>query len=265
MILTCPSCQARFKTNAFQIPEAGRLVRCSRCKHEWNVTPGSGETDDTPARNTSTQPLAAAETTASKGMNKFGDMPAPEPVEVLDDDFMKRLDQVIADEEANQRPPKPKPVRRQTDVKIFDAKPFKIAAPTLAAMWLVIAYFAYFPALADAPLIGSLYRAFGVTKTDGLRFQEVSMDREQDGSKARFIIAGSIQNTSAEERLVPTVRVVLRNKKNDALWTREYPVKHSLKAGEVYPFRITNVETAFASSVTVIEVDMGSSMQLMLR
>lgn len=263
MILTCPSCRARFKAGNLKIPTAGRRVRCSQCKHEWVLKQNSPEIEHEIA------PPVPKEDEIVESMPKEVVAPAEsaarEQIEVLDDDFMKRLDQVIEAEEASQRAPRPGPARRQTDVVEFNAKPFKYAVPALAALWLVIGYFAYFPALADAPLFGALYRAFGVTKTDGLRFQDVSMDREQDGSKARFIIAGSIQNTAAAERFVPTVRVILRNKKKDALWTREYPVKHLLKAGEIYPFRITNVETAFASSVAVIEVDLGNSMQLTLR
>lgn len=232
-------------------------MRCSQCTHEWQVMPGEQEKASAPTIVESVPPIKeVAMPTAT---------PAAEPVEVLDDDFMKRLDQVIATEEANQQPYRPKLSRRQTDVKPLNLTPFKYAAPSLAALWLVIAYFAYFPALADAPLFGGLYRAFGATPTDGLRFQDVSMEREQEGGKARFILAGSIHNTAAQERMVPTVRVVLKNKGEDSLWTREYPVKKILKAGEVYPFRITNVETAFASSVAMIEVDMGNGMQLTLR
>lgn len=265
MILTCPSCQARFGASNIQFPPAGRRVRCSQCKHEWIAKQGSVVQEAEPVFE---QPMPMAPKTQEPPVERMAEpaeMPEKEPVEVLDDDFMKRLDQVIAEEATTTRPPRPRISRRQTDVKPFNAKPFKIAAPTLAALWLVIAYYAYFPALAEAPLFGALYHAFGTTKTDGLAFQDVSMEREQDGGKARFIIAGSIENTSAQERMVPTVRVVLKNKDKESLWTREYPVKHALKAGEVYPFRITNVETAFASSVASIEVDLGNDMQLTLR
>jgi hypothetical protein len=59
--------------------------------------------------------------------------------------------------------------------------------------------------------------------------------------------------------------VLLKNQHGESVWGREYPVNQELEAGEVYPFRITNVETNLASSVATIAVDMGNSLQLMVR
>jgi predicted Zn finger-like uncharacterized protein len=39
MILLCESCQARFRVNDAALGEAGRIVRCSRCDHQWFATP----------------------------------------------------------------------------------------------------------------------------------------------------------------------------------------------------------------------------------
>ncbi|QMW23591.1 zinc-ribbon domain-containing protein [Sandaracinobacteroides saxicola] len=39
MILTCPSCGARYNVRADAIPAAGRKVRCKACAHEWLALP----------------------------------------------------------------------------------------------------------------------------------------------------------------------------------------------------------------------------------
>lgn len=35
MILTCPSCSTRYLVDRFDLREAGRTVRCVRCRHTW--------------------------------------------------------------------------------------------------------------------------------------------------------------------------------------------------------------------------------------
>lgn len=270
MILECPSCTSRFKIAQGAIPGVGRMVRCSRCKNAWHVNPWDLKDDNAVVEAVApgTAPVQAVNDTMPASVEVEGEstrMPDPEPAAVLDDDFMKRLDKAISD-----APPqgkrRPTPTRRKDDVKPFiNPRVLKLAAPALAATWFIVAFFAYSPSWSNAPVIGALYSAFGASETEGLVFSDVTMEREQEGSMARFILAGSVRNYSNETRKVPTVRVVLKNKEGSPLWGREYPVNQELKAGEVYPFRITNVETNFAASVARIEVDMGNSMQLLVR
>ena len=184
----------------------------------------------------------------------------------IDEDAFNQIAAALSEPEAEVK------TRRVSDIKpkksckmTLGAKPFIIATPVLAALWLVLSFMTYFPSWSNAPGLSSLYNAFGVEPLDGLAFADVNMEREQEGSKTKFILSGSIRNNTSEARAVPTVRVLLKNKEDKILWSREYPVNTELKAGDVYPFRITNVETAFAKSVSSIVVDMGNSLQLMAR
>jgi hypothetical protein len=147
----------------------------------------------------------------------------------------------------------------------LNAKPFKMAAPAVAALWLVLSLITYFPSWMETSGLSGIYSAFGVKPTAGLVFSDVTMEREQEGNKTKFILSGSVRNHTNEARAVPTVRVSLRDKNNKGMWGRDYPVNVELKAGEVYPFRITNVETIFAGNVSSIVVDMGNSLQLLMR
>lgn len=38
MILSCPSCAAQFNINPQALGDAGRTVRCGKCKHQWHAT-----------------------------------------------------------------------------------------------------------------------------------------------------------------------------------------------------------------------------------
>lgn len=60
MIITCPSCSARYVVDPVKIGSSGRTVKCAKCAHAWaQPAPTPEEMADTPA---APQP-AAAETT----------------------------------------------------------------------------------------------------------------------------------------------------------------------------------------------------------
>ena len=46
MIIVCPSCGKNFNVSDDQIPDKGRLLQCSNCKHEWFYTKNKIPVDD---------------------------------------------------------------------------------------------------------------------------------------------------------------------------------------------------------------------------
>ena len=46
MIIVCPSCSKNFNVRDDQIPDKGRLLQCSNCKHEWFYTKKAIAIDD---------------------------------------------------------------------------------------------------------------------------------------------------------------------------------------------------------------------------
>ena len=46
MIIVCPSCGKNFNVRDDQIPDKGRLLQCSNCKHEWFYTKNTIPVDD---------------------------------------------------------------------------------------------------------------------------------------------------------------------------------------------------------------------------
>lgn len=230
MILECPLCHARFSVAEHLIPADGRMVRCCRCTHAWHVSPVVSASVPPVAEDGLAQPVAT--------------VPPPEMV----------AESVTV--RANPSPPKDKPA---------NAKPLMLVAFVLAVLWMIVAFISYFPRGQHVSALAGMYHAMGVTPTDGLVFADMHMEPEKNGSKTRYILTGSVRNQASAARMVPTVRVLLKDAKNNTVWAREYPVNATVKAGDVYPFRIANVETAFAKNVASIVVDMGNSFQLMVR
>lgn len=214
------------------IPPQGRTVKCGRCAHQWHVD-------------------------------------GVEPVEEALD--FAALTQAAIDEEtppAELAPPRhPLPVvkKRRFRLPHLPLWPFKIAVPVLALVWLVLALYAYFPHGQTATFFKGIYGMLGVTTTEGLAFADVQMERENLGPRTRFILSGSVANHAATARLLPHVRVELKDKDGEVVWSRKYDVGQVVKPGEVYPFRIEDVETAFASRATSIVLDLGNKFELVMR
>lgn len=144
------------------------------------------------------------------------------------------------------------------------AWPFKLAAGVLAVAWCIIAIYAYFPSWHTSFLSG-LYTSLGVTDTSELVFSDVQMGSEPAGGRTKFIVAGSIENHGAKPRFIPLVRVEIKDKEGEIIWSQRYPVEETLEPGGVYPFRIDNIETAFADRAASIVLDVGNNFELVMR
>lgn len=240
MILQCPNCNARFAVPDSAIPPEGRTVKCGKCAHQWFATRiGEDARADIEAIIT----------------------PAP----AVTPDFAAMAEQAYQETPtmpAGQAPAVQVPAKPPLRIPLL---PFKIAAPVLALAWLGIALFAYFPALQNSTVFGGIYGMLGVTDTRDLTFADVTMDREMAGTRTKFLLSGSIANHGAAPRLLPQVRVALKNAQGKVIWSQNYAVNEVIKPGQVYPFLIDNVETSFAKSATSIVMDIGNNFELMMR
>lgn len=141
--------------------------------------------------------------------------------------------------------------------------PYKWSAALLLLLWMGVAFVAYYPKALSS--LGSIYGIFGITSSEGLSFADVSMQRNAGETRTQFLLSGGIVNQSSEPRIIPTVRVQLKNEQGKVVWARDYPVHEKLEPGATYPFRIDNVETSFGGNVKTIALDLGNDLQLMMR
>lgn len=220
------------------IPPEGRTVKCGRCTHQWfTEAPLAVQAEEPPVADFSAALAAATQEEPSPAVEESA---------------------IATPQQARQLP--------APTVFAIPVLPFKIAAPLLAICWLVVAIYAYFPN-GQYGMFSGLYGALGAADTRGVVFEEVNMEKQpaEDGGRTRFVLFGSLANHASETRAVPRVRVELRGGENEVLWSRTYPVDVVVKPGEVYPFRIEDVETSFSDRVVSVVMDVGNNFELVMR
>ena len=84
MMLTCPSCGARFRVKPEMFAAGPRLVRCTRCRHQWRGEPDPDA--ETPP------PAAPAEPAAEVPADDPAESPAEDDTGDTDDAFDDRAD-----------------------------------------------------------------------------------------------------------------------------------------------------------------------------
>jgi predicted Zn finger-like uncharacterized protein len=249
MILECPSCTARFLVADAIIPQAGRTVRCGACSNQWFVEPAQPPVEALPiAEGEAPPPAPSEETHAKVDFATLAEAAAASPEAAT-----PKLDEVAA---------RKLPVVAKRQLPVW---PFMTGGGVLAASWLIMAFIAYFPHGQRLPVVRGLYSAFGVTDTDGLVFEEITMESKKTETRTQYILAGSVANHAASLRELPKVRVELKDKDGEVVWARAYPVNHQIKPGEVYPFRIEDIKTSFGDKVTTVVIDLGHPLELAVR
>jgi predicted Zn finger-like uncharacterized protein len=237
MLLQCPSCNSRFLVNDALIPPKGREVRCGKCKHNWFFTPvptsDAQSSQESPAFATFDHALASA---------------TPEQASIMA-------------ESAGGTAQLPAIARAP-----FSLKRSLLPTAALVIITIITALASHYPEWKTLPVIGGIYRMSGVTDTTGLAFSDMKVTREVTETKTRFIVAGNIINRlDAATVQLPEVRVSLIDSQGKILLSRNYQVNKTMQANDIYPFRVTNVETSFADKVAQVVVDLGNSYELMVR
>lgn len=149
--------------------------------------------------------------------------------------------------------------------KPIPAKPLMIAAPAIAVLWLITAFYANYASWYDTPFFSAIYRMAGVIKTDGLTFSKARLSRQNEGQRTTFVVSGEIANESGAPRTIPQVRLSLRDAEGEEIASRIYVVNKRIKPGGTYPFRITNLSTSFGSRVEEAVLDLGHDLQMQFR
>ena len=98
MIIVCPSCGKNFNVRDDQIPDKGRLLQCSNCKHEWFYTKNTIPIDD------NLDELSSDELTQ-------------EPFGILNDEKDRDDDVIVEDKTTELEKPK---TRKKKEIKQFN-------------------------------------------------------------------------------------------------------------------------------------------------
>ena len=117
MIIVCPSCSKNFNVRDDQIPDKGRLLQCSNCKHEWFYTKNTIPIDDN----------LDEQSNDELTQESFG---------ILDEEENKRDEVIIEDEIVELE--KPKDIKKKKSAKINFFKLLLVFIISFVALVLIV-------------------------------------------------------------------------------------------------------------------------------
>ena len=235
MILTCPSCAARYLVGAEKIGPTGRQVRCGRCRHTWYQAPA----DEPPLK---LEPIPRT--------------PEPSAAAPLAAEPLRAQAGLAADEL--------RPIPRGSNLPALSARARR-REPVFGwvVLVLVLAAMLYGTFVERAritaawPPAGRLFMLLGITAQApgaGLEIREVTTTRSNEEGVEVLLIVGEVANVSRESRNVPMLTAVLKDarQRNVQQW--------DFKAGEgkLLPGEVTKFSTSVknpAGEATDAEVE----------
>ncbi len=262
MILTCPSCEARFNIKPEALLPNGRSVRCSKCAHTWKELPPQ----DMPKRVVEEEPEPV--------------IPIPDNFD-SDPDYEDVREETVSDEAEEIEVPSIESIEADAPSEDdFELPAFTPRTRTRRQqrqaksrgpifMWVgIVAVFGIIfgggffgrAAIIDVwPPASMLYGMVGLGQEPGygLELRNVSPAQEREGDTVVLVISGEITNTTSRPRPVPKLQGKLLDASENEIhsWTFSMAVDQ-LAPGESGSFntRVPNPpEGASGLAVTFVE------------
>lgn len=233
MILTCTSCSTRYYADDAAIGPAGRTVRCAACGFSWFA-----------------EPQLELRTAAEPAEAVRAEAPANEP---LTRERVERLRR--AAEQPGPAPSAAAKFRAQQADRMRRERA-RAAAVVWTATGAALAasatgMVAFRQDVAEIwPRSASAFAALGLdVNVYGLEFYDLSVERAFDGPTPILLVSGEVRNIGRDDKLVPPVRVSLRDTRSQEIFELVNSVTDQpLAAGEAIPFQI-RVENPPADAV----------------
>jgi predicted Zn finger-like uncharacterized protein len=234
MIRTCTSCSTRYYADDAAIGPAGRTVRCAACGFSWFAEP------QLELRTAAEAPEAA----------RAEAPPAPEP---LTRERVERLRR--AAEQPGPAPSAAAKFRAQQAERMR-----KERARAAAVVWTATAaslaasatgMIAFRQDVAEVwPRSASAFAALGLdVNVYGLEFYDLAVERAFDGATPILLVTGEVRNIGRDDKLVPPVRVSLRDGNSHEIFELVNAITDQpIAAGSALPFQI-RVENPPADAV----------------
>lgn len=234
MILTCTSCSTRYYADDAAIGPAGRTVRCAACGFSWFAEPQLE--------------LRTAAAEAPQAVR--AEAPAQEP---LTRERVERLRR--AAEQPGPAPSAAAKFRAQQAERMRRER-----ARAAAVVWTATAaslaasatgMIAFRQDVAEIwPRSASAFAALGLdVNVYGLEFYDLAVERAFDGPTPILLVSGEVRNIGRDDKLVPPVRVSLRDDNSNEIFELVNQITDQpVAAGSAVPFQI-RVENPPADAV----------------
>ncbi len=254
MILSCPSCSAKFLVPDSAFVKGARTVRCGKCQHSWMA--------EAPAPSPFAEPTTAKDTSDKKSPSSAG------PIEAA----LRDSDAVLAKE--------PKfSAKRPNAEHIYDHKQLPVVVRTLDAgpsmfaltisLVLLIVGLGIIVAAPSWQHIGwlkPLYRTIGLVESDGLQLSALEYQKIETGVGTRYKISCKIKNTSEKARQMPQMSLQLLSKDGSVLMKENdlLPSGKIIEAGATIDCDIPSPPLRFGSAQTFV-IDIGAPLTVSQR
>jgi predicted Zn finger-like uncharacterized protein len=242
MILTCSSCSTRYYADDAAIGPSGRTVRCAACGFSWFAEPqlelrtqavatASEVRAEAPAR----EPLTRERV---ERLRRAAEQPGPAPS--------------AAAKFRAQQAERMRRERMRAAVVVWGATGAALAA---SASGMV----AFRQDVAELwPRSASAFAALGLdVNVYGLEFYDLAVERAFDGATPVLLVSGEVRNIGRDDKLVPPVRISLRDTRSHEIFELVNQVTDQpVAAGAAVPFLIrvenppedaVDLEATFAS------------------
>lgn len=219
MILSCPSCSARFKVNADQIGLGGRKVKCAKCGNTWHATPDQDEEaplEPSPAdggadgEDTGMLAGTAEDEAGTAGEEELPDEPPPF------ESFEAMRAQMEGSGRRRRRRAEPEAPRRSRARAVV---PWLLLV--LVVGGLVWGGWTYrYSIVNTVPSAARLYAAAGVPVNaiaPGLSIEGVTPSRRLKDGTSVLMVSGRVVNNTDTTQPVPALRVTLKGANGAAI------------------------------------------------
>ena len=233
MILTCTSCSTRYYADDAAIGPSGRTVRCAACGFSWfaeaqlELRTAAEPVDAVRAEAPANEPLTRERV---ERLRRAAEQPGPAPSAAA------KFRAQQADRMRRERARAAAVVWTATGAALAASATGMVAfRQDVAELW---------------PRSASAFAALGLdVNVYGLEFYDLSVERAFDGPTPILLVSGEVRNIGRDDKLVPPVRVSLRDTRSQEIFELVNSVTDQpLAAGEAIPFQI-RVENPPADAV----------------
>jgi predicted Zn finger-like uncharacterized protein len=238
MILSCPSCGARFKIDAAKLGDAGRRVRCASCRHTWHALP-TDDADAAPAEGARAATAegaaayasqqdawdqAAAQADGPEAARSRVEQAGPEETGTAAATAAGSATGDVGSFERTLRAPRDGSA--ESRAAAADRRPAGGAVFGWVLLVLVVAGLAAglwqfrTEVVARVPEAAQLYRMAGIEvggAAAGLELRDVTRSRRLVDGSSRLVIEGTVANVGARPRDLPMLEITLYDAAGDAL------------------------------------------------
>lgn len=219
MIITCPSCDAKFKIKDEALLPNGRKVKCVKCEHRWHQNPA--------------EPSDAEEAAAPapKPVKKAPAAPPPPPgaapkKKKKEEEYEVSKPYVREDDDI------PVPPRMSGGGKGLPEGLIKwilwgVFGVVLLAV-LITVFLLRETVMNKLPSMATVYEKMGMhdpVEEFGLKIERINSDAPIENGNLVLVITGVIKNVATKTQVVPPLRVSLRNSQDQEIfyWIHKMP------------------------------------------